>query len=345
MHTRPTSQMDVNLLLQTRTLSELKEEEKKLRSDVERKKEDLRQLVATRYRELIDAADKIRGMRDSISTVAAELNSVKVPHQQDVSRRSNNDSTKNPARHRDISADSVNLDAFVARLFHIAPEVISKSLDSGALPNAAIFFAFVKNVGWHLNVGSGSVSRHQKWMFLRPYGDFILDCARSLFRKIRYEQNELSRYVSTIVILDAKATPSAIVSDFLERRHSVINELISNATTSSVKDTVEMALPCIFATYRGVYEVFIARNLLDFLEEEVAGMREWIYSTVFDGNDSNIPAGTIAVNSGGMWPRSTRSVGHHSVFPQKIGGLRATSGCPAAEHVSMKFTVLTVQVR
>ena len=56
-----TREMDTTNMFETYTVGEIREIEKKTRQDIERKKEDLRQMVGERYRDLIEAADTITG--------------------------------------------------------------------------------------------------------------------------------------------------------------------------------------------------------------------------------------------------------------------------------------------
>mmetsp|Transcript_8087 Transcript_8087/g.13630 ORF Transcript_8087/g.13630 Transcript_8087/m.13630 type:complete len:175 (-) Transcript_8087:43-567(-) len=54
---------DAEDLFETSTVEEIRQIEKKTRSDIEGKKEELRQLVGARYRDLIESADSIMDMR------------------------------------------------------------------------------------------------------------------------------------------------------------------------------------------------------------------------------------------------------------------------------------------
>lgn len=54
-------EMDTSAMFETYPIAEIRDIEKKTRQDIERKKEDLRQMVGERYRDLIEAADTITG--------------------------------------------------------------------------------------------------------------------------------------------------------------------------------------------------------------------------------------------------------------------------------------------
>ena len=64
---------DVNTLFHTHTIEGIKEVESQLRSDIEKKKQELRILVGERYRDLINAADTIRDMETASNEVTNYL--------------------------------------------------------------------------------------------------------------------------------------------------------------------------------------------------------------------------------------------------------------------------------
>lgn len=65
--------MGTDALFEENTIKEIQEIEKKLRNDIERKKEELRQMVGERYRDLMEAADTITEMRDIAESVTSHI--------------------------------------------------------------------------------------------------------------------------------------------------------------------------------------------------------------------------------------------------------------------------------
>lgn len=65
-----------DLLFENHSIKEIQEIEKKLRNDIERKKEELRQMVGERYRDLMDAADTITEMKDIAAGVTSYVKSI-----------------------------------------------------------------------------------------------------------------------------------------------------------------------------------------------------------------------------------------------------------------------------
>eukprot|EP00124_Ichthyophonus_hoferi_P005495 Ihof_evm2s812 gene=Ihof_evmTU2s812 len=68
-----TQESEIDELFIKHTIAEIKDVEKKTRNDIEKKKEDLRQMVGERYRDLIDAADTIMDMTESTRQVVTTI--------------------------------------------------------------------------------------------------------------------------------------------------------------------------------------------------------------------------------------------------------------------------------
>ncbi|CAL1292405.1 unnamed protein product [Larinioides sclopetarius] len=68
--------MGTDILFENHTIKEIQEIEKKLRNDIERKKEELRQMVGERYRDLMEAADTITEMKEIAESVTCCVKSI-----------------------------------------------------------------------------------------------------------------------------------------------------------------------------------------------------------------------------------------------------------------------------
>ncbi|KAI8479572.1 Golgi transport complex subunit 1 [Branchiostoma belcheri] len=128
--------MDTNILFQKYTINEVKDTEKRVRSDIERKKEDLRQMVGERYRDLIEAADTIREMKNSANNVGQAVSSMDKYCQQLQKNK------KNHARENMEAAKKKEHDAFYSiaaeiKLLLDMPERIWSSLEADELLSAA----------------------------------------------------------------------------------------------------------------------------------------------------------------------------------------------------------------
>lgn len=68
--------MGPDILFENHSIKEIQEIEKKLRNDIERKKEELRQMVGERYRDLMEAADTITEMKGIAESVTECIHSL-----------------------------------------------------------------------------------------------------------------------------------------------------------------------------------------------------------------------------------------------------------------------------
>ncbi|KAJ0261036.1 Conserved oligomeric Golgi complex subunit 1 [Hirschfeldia incana] len=69
-------QRDAESLLRSKPMSEIRTVESETRKNIEDKKEELRQLVGTRYRDLIDSADSIVHMKSLCESISANISSI-----------------------------------------------------------------------------------------------------------------------------------------------------------------------------------------------------------------------------------------------------------------------------
>ncbi|KAL8159400.1 hypothetical protein V2J09_000937 [Rumex salicifolius] len=67
---------DAESLFRTKPISEIRNVESNTRKQIEDKKEELRQLIGNRYRDLIDSADSILSMKSSCESISANVSSI-----------------------------------------------------------------------------------------------------------------------------------------------------------------------------------------------------------------------------------------------------------------------------
>lgn len=70
------SSESVEVLFSKHTVDEIRDVEKKTRQEIETKKEDLRQMVGERYRDLIEAADTIAEMKVCAGNLSGAVKSL-----------------------------------------------------------------------------------------------------------------------------------------------------------------------------------------------------------------------------------------------------------------------------
>ncbi|GAV05211.1 hypothetical protein RvY_15379 [Ramazzottius varieornatus] len=264
--------MDVDSLCRKHTLAELKEIEKKLRTDVERKKEELRELVSVRYRDLIDAADKIQGMHRSITNVVDHLNHFRSVEVTPVT-------TEKAISHINHRVAPLN-DALSSALL-LAPETIMQCLDNCDTLTAALTYAFVRSLVWQRNIERPRVSEDTQWTFLRAYSNFISADVFKCLRAVSFERQEISGYFVSLMVLNSTAKTMDILPQFLSVRTAIINDFLTTSSNHSVKETVHLTLLSILETFRSVQEVFTSGRLVRFLSDFCRQAQPRIFQELF----------------------------------------------------------------
>ena len=249
--------MDVDGLFQKHTLLELKDVERKLRTDVERKKEELRDLVSQRYRDLLDAADQIQGMHVAICNATEQLercrNAAESPGRRSAFSLLN--STNQSINQRSVQRS----DAILDFLLREAPERIFQALDRGNPLRGALLFAFVRNLVWEKSAEEivGEKEEDVRWSFLRGYSEFILHSIQGKFEQISYEPRELAACFAATAVLDSRAARVDVFKTFLSVREKVLRDLLTQSSTLSTKEVVRLLLICVLETFRGMHEIFV----------------------------------------------------------------------------------------
>ncbi|OQV11925.1 hypothetical protein BV898_13803 [Hypsibius exemplaris] len=272
--------MDVEVLFQKHTLVELKDVEKKLRTDVERKKEELRDLVSHRYRDLLDAADQIKGMHIAIVNVTEQLELC----------RSLEPSARAEARHSKVSASvgSTSPQNFPDVLDHFlsaAPEMIFQSLDINDPSRAALLYALLRNMVWRQSAEHPETAEDSRWNFMRAYSDFIAQNITAQFEKISFEPMELAGYFTATAVLSSSSTKLETLRGFLALRTEVIRGLLTTSSALPTKEVLRLLVICILETLRGVHEVFIQIDAVgDYLHEVARATGKAFYPTEEDSS-------------------------------------------------------------
>lgn len=277
--------MDVDALLQKHTLVELKDVERKFRTDVERRKEELRDLVSRRYRDLLDAADQIKGMHVAISNVTEQLELCRSVAESSLTRRTHHShfSLSTLANQSINQRAAPTSDVILDRLLRETPEMIFQALDRGNPLRASLLYAFTRNLVWQRNADPASAvakaEEDTRWTFLRAYSAFILQSIQTQFEKVSYESRELSGYFAATAVLDSRSTRLDILQTFLAVRGKVLHELLTTSSTLSTKEVVRLLLICVLETFRGVHEIFILYYAVgERLREEAVAVAKEIFS-------------------------------------------------------------------
>ncbi|CAG8438754.1 10636_t:CDS:10 [Acaulospora colombiana] len=198
----PSSTVNADELFVKHSIPELRAYEKKTRSDIERKKQELRLMVGERYRDLTDAADSIVNMRHCALAIQKELH-----HMQDSC---DVDALKRTVRTQ-INEDRKGTKAAQIKLLVDVPEQIWRSLESHKYLNASRLYLIAKLVYKNLqarnedstiNVSATFPVVQRQWDAVSHFKTQILQKAMQHLKVTDQSEQSLAETLCSIMLLD-----------------------------------------------------------------------------------------------------------------------------------------------
>jgi hypothetical protein len=203
---------DISSLLSKHSVEEVRRIEQRTRLDIERKKEELRQMVGERYRDLIDAADSIMELETDSKQVGGSLgHMIKVCQslQQTHFLRGLGGMRGPPVRDeaREVTAQM--------KLLGDAPEKIWHALEKQQYLEASRIFLTVRYTHTQLQVSLAKNALLQRlWQATSGFRATILECCR---RHLQATEQKTSAVLSSLVaiVMLENCTLRQVFSQFL----------------------------------------------------------------------------------------------------------------------------------
>ncbi|KNC84336.1 hypothetical protein SARC_03441 [Sphaeroforma arctica JP610] len=246
---------DVEMLFKSKSIADIKVIERNTRSECEQKKEELRLMVGERYRDMIDAADTILDMRDSVTSVVHSIESL-LGHCQKIASSSTNPAHEQvqPALHShgryvlsrrsmtQIKSDTQrNIFYSVStqmKLLVDAPEHLWNALEIKQYLKAAKLYLlseYIYNVLRHNQSISSSLRSHfpilhTQWDSMSGLKSEIASkCALEL-RHCHVRVEHVASNLLSLILLD-ELSPTEILTKLLEIRLGSIKDTLSPAAS------------------------------------------------------------------------------------------------------------------
>ncbi|CAG8557294.1 7524_t:CDS:10, partial [Funneliformis caledonium] len=213
-----------------------------------KKKQELRLMVGERYRDLIDAADSIVNMRKCALSIQEELHHMQDSCDVHALKRSvraqvneDNKGTKDEKKHHLYSS------AAQIKLLVDVPEQIWRSLESHKYLNASRLYLIAKLVYKNLqahnddspfNVSVTFPVVQRQWDAVSHFKSQILQKARQYLKITDQSEQSLAETLCAIMLLD-DVTKKDVFQSCLDRRTSVLLQLLEKSTTKDVKFLTE----------------------------------------------------------------------------------------------------------
>ncbi|GAB4835330.1 Golgi transport complex subunit 1 [Ancistrocladus abbreviatus] len=162
---------DAESLFRTKPISEIRNVEANTRKQIDDKKEELRQLIGNRYRDLIDSADSILSMKSSCESISANISSISdsiFSLSSESPRFSLSALHPNPDRVKTYGIACYGIACRVKYLVD-TPENIWGCLDESMFLEAAGRYVRAKLVHESLNLVSNSDSEGDVWILSKKF--------------------------------------------------------------------------------------------------------------------------------------------------------------------------------
>uniref|UniRef100_A0A8D3AUB1 Conserved oligomeric Golgi complex subunit 1 n=1 Tax=Scophthalmus maximus TaxID=52904 RepID=A0A8D3AUB1_SCOMX len=238
---------------------EIRRIERKVRGEIEQKKEELRQMVGERYRDLIDAADTIGEMRQCSESVVQSI--------QDMHQYCHRLKQVKPGSQRQCQEKFYTMASQIKLLLEI-PERIWSAMEASQYLQATQLYLLCCHLHCLLQLETATVGHYSPILTRFPIlvrqvattGHFrstILLDSRSLLRgRAVLDQAIAEALVSTMLLEDS--SPRQALADFLLARKSSIHQLLNQpqhgaGIKAQVCSLVELLVTTLFQAYAVFY--------------------------------------------------------------------------------------------
>eukprot|EP00794_Sanderia_malayensis_P009639 gene9639-10626_t len=263
----PSSSVDVETLFKTQSIDEIKDAEKNLRGEIEKKKEDLRMMVGEGYRDLINAADTINEMKDLSEKVHKGIKSMqKCCHQfrKQTSKRKRTTSEDIKLGNKEINFYAL---ATQMELLVDTPEKIWDALDKSQHLTATQLYLLghhIVNTCLPINAGyenQGDVFAsfpvlHHQWAAISHFKDSILKASTAALKDIALPDQMLAESLCSIMLLEDSSARQVFMEFLLARKAAIQDIFHANQHKASIKKQVCDITSIILLTLQQIYNLF-----------------------------------------------------------------------------------------
>ncbi|KAA1123628.1 hypothetical protein PGTUg99_022213 [Puccinia graminis f. sp. tritici] len=260
------------------TIREIRSIERRARSDADQKREDLRQMVGERYRDLLSAADSIVRMKNSSEKLLKNLNHAQL--ESDRNRLKSKAQLAGNSHTRSITGSSklsYTLATLVRLLLDLA-EHIWRSLEQEDFLTASRYESLGRIISNELTSGnwdeSGETEPHEVIeMFpiverqsetLGQLGPQISSRAKSFLRKWEANSQATMDALAAIILMDNTSLLDSLQL-LLQVRKTTFNSLIARLN-GSWTELVKNAVRLLLATLENVEQIFLKDDLTNLLK-------------------------------------------------------------------------------
>ncbi|CAG7837610.1 unnamed protein product [Allacma fusca] len=260
--TGKTTYVDLNVreLFEENTVDNVREVQKKVSHEIERKREELRMLVGESYRDLIDAADTIGVMKSSSMLISNRLEELRLNLKSFPKHLGSRGNALRSLQERKLTPSEMEIAAEL-KLTLEAPRYVRFHLDQGRIIDALHLYLFSSKVDLR--------SKPYKWTFLQgldynadPVNSIksnILNFAQSVLRDTEATEQKLTECIMAQQVLAVQSC-EVVLQKFLDGQLQNCQNRINDR---------EDFLNVVTFTVRSLHNIFIEPQLYSSVAKQV----------------------------------------------------------------------------
>eukprot|EP00111_Clytia_hemisphaerica_P004311 TCONS_00012305-protein len=245
---------DVGSIFQQQTVAEIEGIERKIRGEIEKRKQDLRVMVGERYRDLINAADTIQDMKKVTNEVTHNIEMISNLCA-NFSKDEEETKSKQTKKTLKTSEEAFYSLATQMDLLVDTPEKIWSALDEHKYLDAAQLYLLSHHiVNTSININTGQLKRgsqrdifasfpilHHQWAAISHFKPSILKGGRNALKDATIPDLALTQSLCSIVLLE-DYSPRQVFNEFLAARKNAFQDVFNANfhTTSSKKQISDL---------------------------------------------------------------------------------------------------------
>ncbi|CAD5118492.1 DgyrCDS7189 [Dimorphilus gyrociliatus] len=250
---------DVTTLFEGKPIQDIIAIEQSTRAEIEKKKENLRQMVGERYRDIIDAADTIRDMKSNAEKMELQISKV--------------DSGSAPFLDSIMACSSIENDFEMCKqvkMYMSMSEHIWEALSAKKFLLATQLYLITKNIQSNIqrkfpHILQNAPVIHLQWVSLIHFKTTILNMCRNVLQMIDVDDDIVAESLSAILFLE-NFTCRQVLRDFLVGRTNALQKACRTETQSvTIKSKICKLVTLMFNSLYQIYVIFAKENYESFI--------------------------------------------------------------------------------
>ncbi|KAL5263639.1 hypothetical protein ACHWQZ_G008865 [Mnemiopsis leidyi] len=240
------------------TVNEIQRNFKKIQRDIESKKSELRTMVGERYRELINTADTIAEMENTVKDIRTTLDSIQTSCK--LERVSSVEKEEEHSKKEEFWSIASQM-----KLLVDTPEKIWNAMENKQFLIAGQLYLLSRHIVTNLHIGNGAASQHltqfpvlaQQWGAISHFKPSILQGCRTTLGGVSVSDDQFTECICTVILLEG-ADLAALVREVLDARRSAVAQLLTAG--GSVRSQLADCVESIICTLDLVHNNLVASN-------------------------------------------------------------------------------------